>query len=108
MGVAALYFRWPPGTLPGLCRSFRLRSVDGEETLAKLTEEEIKGRFRVVCICKGIRMGRICDAIIAGCATVTAVNRATGSGSGDCGATRCRPVIEALLQNGGKPPIRSE
>jgi len=74
--------------------------------LARLTEEEIKQRFRVVCICKGIRMGRICDAIIGGCTTVKDVNRATGSGTGDCGAngaTRCRSVIESLLQNGGRP-----
>jgi bacterioferritin-associated ferredoxin len=71
--------------------------------LAKLTEEEIKLRFRVVCICKGIRMGRICDAIASGCSTIKDVNRATGSGSGDCGATRCRPVIEELLRSGGRP-----
>jgi NAD(P)H-nitrite reductase large subunit len=76
--------------------------------VAKLTEEEIKLRFRVVCICKGIRMGRICDAITSGCSTVKDVNRATGSGSGDCGATRCRPVIEQLLQSGGRPVGRQE
>jgi NAD(P)H-nitrite reductase large subunit len=71
--------------------------------LGKLTEEEIKLRFRVVCICKGIRMGKICDAIAKGCSTVRDVNRATGSGSGSCGATRCRPVIEQLLCHGGRP-----
>jgi bacterioferritin-associated ferredoxin len=71
--------------------------------LGKLTEEQIKLRFRVVCICKGIRLGRICDAIAAGSASVRDVNRATGSGSGSCGATRCRPVIEQLLLNGGQP-----
>lgn len=70
----------------------------------KLTVEEIKARLRVVCICNGIKMGKICDAIQKGCATVEEVNKATGSGGGGCGATRCRPVIEELLKNGGRVP----
>jgi NAD(P)H-nitrite reductase large subunit len=69
----------------------------------KLTPDEIKLRLRAVCICKGIKMGRICDAIQGGCKTVEDVNKSTGSGNGGCGATRCRPVIEQLLQNGGIP-----
>ncbi|MCK6555558.1 (2Fe-2S)-binding protein [Candidatus Binatia bacterium] len=47
-------------------------------------------------------MGRICDAIAAGARTVAEVNRVTGSGSGDCGATRCGPVIEELVRSGGR------
>ncbi|MEN9529686.1 MAG: hypothetical protein RI932_1559 [Pseudomonadota bacterium] len=69
----------------------------------KLTLEEIKARVRVVCICKGIKMARICDAIAKGASTVEEVNKATGSGNGGCGATRCRPVIEQILKNGGRP-----
>jgi bacterioferritin-associated ferredoxin len=69
----------------------------------KLTLEEIKARVRVVCICKGIKMSRICDAVQNGCSTVEEVNKATGSGNGGCGATRCRPVIEQILKNGGRP-----
>lgn len=79
----------------------------GTQQRAKLTDEEIKARLRVVCICKGVRMGRLCDAIAAGARTIAEVNRRTGSGSGDCGATRCRPVIEELLRNGGRPVVRS-
>jgi bacterioferritin-associated ferredoxin len=78
---------------------------------AKLTPEEIRARFRVVCICKGIKLGRIADAIKAGATTVEQVNRATGSGSGTCGnesgVTRCRPVIEEMLRTGGRPPIET-
>ncbi|MFZ9520066.1 MAG: (2Fe-2S)-binding protein [Silvanigrellaceae bacterium] len=70
----------------------------------KPTLEEIKARVRVVCICKGIKMSRICDAVQAGCSTVEEVNKATGSGNGGCGATRCRPVIEQIIKNGGRPP----
>jgi len=72
----------------------------------KLTLEEIHARLRIVCICKGIKAGSISDAITAGGTTVQQVNRATGSGSGDCGATRCRPVIEAMLRNGGRLPVQ--
>jgi len=78
---------------------------------ARLTPEEIRARFRVVCICKGIKLGKIADAITAGATTVAQVNRATGSGSGTCGnesgVTRCRPVIEALLRTGGRPAIET-
>lgn len=74
----------------------------------KPTPEEIRARFRVVCICKGIKLGRISDAIKAGATTVEQVSRATGSGTGTCGndsgVTRCRPVIEEMLRNGGQPP----
>ena len=69
----------------------------------KLTLEEIKARIRVVCICKGIKMSRICDAVQNGAQTVEEVNKATGSGNGGCGATRCRPVIEQIIKNGGRP-----
>lgn len=69
----------------------------------KLNLDEIKARIRVVCICKGIKMGKICDAIQKGCDTVEKVNKACGSGNGGCGATRCRPVIAELIARGGKP-----
>ena len=75
---------------------------------AKLTVEEIRARLRVVCICKGIKLGKISDAITAGATTVEQVNHATGSGSGTCGnesgVTRCRPVIEELLRTGTSMP----
>lgn len=71
----------------------------------KLTPEEIRARFRVVCICMGIRAGKIGDAIKAGAITVQQVNRMVGSGAGECGATRCRPVIEDMLRQGGCPRV---
>lgn len=69
----------------------------------KLTLEEIKAKVRVVCICKGVKMGRMCAAIQQGAHTVAEVHKATNSGDGGCGATRCTPVIEQLLLNGGRP-----
>jgi NAD(P)H-nitrite reductase large subunit len=69
----------------------------------QLTLDEIKAKVRVVCICKGVKMGRMCEAIQKGASTVAEVHKATHSGDGGCGATRCTPVIEQLLQNGGRP-----
>lgn len=71
----------------------------------KLSIEEIKARIKVICICKGIKQNRICDAIQKGANTVEKVNQVTGSGSGGCQATRCGPVIQKLLENNGKPLI---
>jgi len=67
-----------------------------------LTVEEIKKRRRTVCICKGIPMYRIWEAIDSGCSTVAEVNKKVGSGSGGCGGTRCKPVIEEELKLRGK------
>jgi hypothetical protein len=41
----------------------------------KLSIEEIKARLKVVCICKGIKQARICDAIEKGADTVEKVNK---------------------------------
>lgn len=69
----------------------------------KLTLAEIKAKIKIVCICKGIKQGKICDAIQKGANTREKVNQMTGSGSGGCNATRCGPVIEKLLENKGQP-----
>ena len=64
--------------------------------------QEIKAKIKIVCICKGIKQGRICEAIQKGANTVEKVNVATGSGDGGCKATRCGPVIKKLIENKGK------
>ena len=77
-----------------------------EEKRPKLTVDEIKANLRVICICKGIKQARICEAILQKkCESVDDVNRATGSGSGGCNGTRCKPVIEAILANNGRPLV---
>ena len=68
----------------------------------KLTIEEIKAKIKIVCICKGIKQGRICEAIQKGANTIEKVNQQTGSGNGGCKATRCGPVIKKLLETKGK------
>lgn len=54
-------------------------------------------------------MGRMCEAIQKGARTVAEVHKATNSGDGGCGATRCTPVIEQLLLSGGRPiPLNAQ
>lgn len=66
-----------------------------------LQEEErlkrIKQLSRVVCICKGIPLGKVLPGIQA-CSTVEEVNRMTGTGSGGCKGERCGPRIRILLK----------
>jgi NAD(P)H-nitrite reductase large subunit len=60
-------------------------------------EERIKMFARVVCICKGINLGRVLKAM-EGCETVADVNRKAGTGSGGCAGERCGPRIKMLLR----------
>ena len=52
---------------------------------------------RVVCICKGITLGRVLKAL-DGAETVADVNRRAGTGSGGCSGERCGPRIRVLLR----------
>jgi NAD(P)H-nitrite reductase large subunit len=52
---------------------------------------------RVVCICKGITLGRVLKAL-EGAETVADVNRRAGTGSGGCNGERCGPRIRVLLR----------
>ncbi len=68
-----------------------------EETSKTLTKEEkIKQLIKVVCICKGINLGRVLKGL-DGSKTVADVNRKTGTGSGGCRGERCGPRIQLLL-----------
>ena len=59
-------------------------------------EQKAKQMNRVVCICKGITLGKILDALKTS-QTVAEVNSKTGCGSGGCKGERCGPRIKALL-----------
>ena len=52
----------------------------------------------VVCICKGINLGKFISAL-KNCKTVEEVNQQVGSGTGDCEGKRCGPRIKWLLEN---------
>jgi bacterioferritin-associated ferredoxin len=54
-------------------------------------------RLKPGCICKGVRLIRLLDAVEAGADSFEAVAKITGIGDGDCGGKRCRAKVEQLL-----------
>lgn len=60
-------------------------------------ERRIKQLQIVVCICKGIKLGRVLKGL-EGSETVEQVNQKTGCGSGGCKGERCGPRIRVLLR----------
>lgn len=60
-------------------------------------EERIRMLAKVVCICKGINLGRVLK-VLDRCETVEDVNRLAGTGSGGCKGERCGPRIKLLLK----------
>ena len=65
--------------------------------LDEKAEERIRALAKVVCICKGINLGRVLQAL-DGCETVQDVNRKAGTGTGGCLGERCGPRIKILLR----------
>jgi len=59
-------------------------------------KERILKLQRVVCICKGIPLGKVLPAVRRSC-TVEEVNRRAGTGQGGCAGRRCGPRIKILL-----------
>lgn len=62
-----------------------------------LAEERARQMARVVCICKGINLGRVLKGL-EGCETIADVNRVVGTGTGGCQGQRCGPRIKLLLE----------
>lgn len=62
------------------------------------TEEEIRARMKPGCICKGIKLYRIIEAIDQGAATFAEVAAITGIGGGSCNSKRCGEKVSELLQ----------
>ncbi len=75
--------------------------MDDEKEIPKTKEdlalEKTKQLLRVVCICKGIPLGKVLDGL-KGCETVHDVNKKVGTGSGGCQGERCGPRIKILLK----------
>jgi len=60
-------------------------------------DEKIMARLKPGCICKGIKLIRLLDAIADGADSFETVAERTGIGDGDCGGKRCRAKVEELL-----------
>ena len=62
-----------------------------------MTEEEILARLKPGCICKGIKLYKIKEAIAAGATSYEEVAAATGIGGGSCNSKRCGEKVAELL-----------
>ena len=60
-------------------------------------DEKIMARLKPGCICKGIKLIQLLDAIDNGAGTYEAIARITGIGDGSCGGKRCRAKVQQLL-----------
>lgn len=64
-------------------------------------DEKIMARLKPGCICQGIKLIRLLEAIEQGADSFEAVAKLTGIGEGDCGGKRCRAKVEKLLADRG-------
>lgn len=60
-------------------------------------DEKIMARLKPGCICMGIKLHRILEAIEQGADTFDEIASITGIGQGDCGGKRCGQKVEDLL-----------
>ena len=60
-------------------------------------DEKIMARFKPGCICKGVKLIRLIEAIEDGATCFENVARKTGIGNGSCGGKRCGVKVAALL-----------
>jgi bacterioferritin-associated ferredoxin len=61
-------------------------------------DEKVMARLKPGCICMGIKLHRILEAIDQGATSFEEIVRLTGIGQGDCGGKRCAKKVKALLQ----------
>ena len=61
-------------------------------------DEKMMARLKPGCICMGIKLHRILEAIEEGAATYEEIARITGIGSGDCGGKRCGKKVKEILE----------
>ncbi|HBI14194.1 MAG TPA: (2Fe-2S)-binding protein [Desulfobulbaceae bacterium] len=60
-------------------------------------DERTIARLKPGCICMGIRLHRILEAIDQGAASFDEIARMTGIGRGDCQGRRCGQKVAQLL-----------
>ena len=62
-----------------------------------LSEEDILKRLKPGCLCKGIKLYKIEEAIKNGADSYEKVAKITGIGDGSCKSKRCGEKVAALL-----------
>ena len=64
-------------------------------------DEKMMARLKPGCICMGIKLIKILDAIEDGAKSFDEIAAVTGIGQGDCGGKRCGKKVEELLDGTG-------
>ncbi len=62
-----------------------------------MTEEEILARLKPGCICKGIKLYKIQEAINKGATSYEEIAQSTDIGGGSCNSKRCAAKVADLL-----------
>lgn len=60
--------------------------------------ERMMAKLKAGCICKGVKLIRLIEAIENGAATFEQVAAVTGIGDGPCKGKRCGEKVQALLE----------
>ena len=85
---------------PGHKRSYRKEA--GRKEAAQMTlqqkEELITAKYKPGCICKGIKLAKIMEAINDGAVSFREVAKKTGIGNGSCESKRCGEKVDSLLK----------
>lgn len=66
-------------------------------------DERTMARLKAGCICKGVKLIRLIEAIDKGATSFAEVAAATEIGDGPCQGKRCRLKVAALLQHQQTP-----
>lgn len=66
-------------------------------------DDRTMARLKPGCICRGIRLHRIIEAIEQGAGSFEEIAKITGIGGGDCKGRRCGKNVAELLQNQRQP-----
>lgn len=61
-------------------------------------DERTMARLKAGCICKGVKLIRLIEAIENGATSFAQVAAATGIGTGPCKGKRCRQKVKELLE----------
>jgi len=65
-------------------------------------EELITAKYKPGCICKGIKLAKIMEAINDGAVSFREVAKKTGIGNGSCESKRCGEKVESLLKENNR------
>ena len=64
-----------------------------------MTEKELIARMKPGCICKGIKLHVLIEAIANGATSFEEISKMTGIGGGSCKSKRCKEKVATLLNS---------